>query len=162
MQRKEIIMEKKWILVFMIILAMGITACSFNSVEDAVSTESIAEQETESEKVAETKILETKNAAMEPSKSESTEDAGKESSTAEENIESDPITGIVKKYEDNTIIIKDPGDGMFYYFSTKNTEIIEGDSPITVGDKVEITYQGLLGNESHPGPALKIVADIVK
>ncbi len=140
-------MEKKWILVFMIILAMGITACSFNSVEDAVSTESIVEQETESEKVAETKILETKNAAMEPSKSESTEDAGKESSTAEENIESDPITGIVKKYEDNTIIIKDPG---------------EGDSPITVGDKVEITYQGLLGNESHPGPALKIVADIVK
>ena len=99
---------------------------------------------------------------MEPSKSESTEDAGKESSTAEENIESDPITGIVKKYEDNTIIIKDPGGGMFYYFSTKNTEIIEGDSPITVGDKVEITYQGLLGNESHPGPALKIVADIVK
>ena len=155
-------MEKKWILIFMIVLTMEITACSLNSVEDAVSTESIVKQETESEKVAEIEILETKTTSMKSSKSESTEDAGKEPSTMEENIESDPITGIVKKYEDNTIIIKDPGDGMFYYFSTKNTEIIEGDSPITVGDKVEITYQGLLGDESHPGAALKIVADTVK
>ena len=78
---------------------------------------------------------------------------------AEENTESDPIVGIVEQYEDNTIIIKDPGDEMLYYFSTQNAQIVEGDSPITVGDKVAVTYQGLLGDEEHPGEAMKVTAD---
>ena len=69
----------------------------------------------------------------------------------EETTIADPITGFVEKYADNTIIIKDPGDGLSYYFSTKDAEIIEGDLPIVAGDKVEVTYQGLLGDEKNPG-----------
>lgn len=49
---------------------------------------------------------------------------------------------------------------MLLYFSIKNTQIIEGDSPIVVGDKVEITYQRLMGDETHPTETVKIVADM--
>ena len=98
----------------------------------------------------------------ETSKPEAAEDTEKETVQDEEVIEADPITGIVKAYADDTITIKDPGDGLFYYFSTQNAEIIEGDSPIAVGDTVEITYRGLLGDEKKPGEAVKIAAVIVK
>ena len=81
----------------------------------------------------------------------STETGRKESVEPEETTIADPITGFVEKYADNTIIIKDPGDGLSYYFSTKDAEIIEGDLPIVAGDKVEVTYQGLLGDEKNPG-----------
>lgn len=85
-------------------------------------------------------------------------DTGKheESTAEEEDTKADPITGIVEKYADDTIIIKDYGDGMSYYFSTKDARIIEGDSPIAVGDKVEVTYQGLLGDEKNPGDCSKV------
>lgn len=134
-------MKKKWILVFMMILTMGMTACSSDSKESAVSEETVTEQQTENEETTE-------------STAELTESTEAES---EIKVESDPITGIVEKYEDQIITIKDPGDGLFYYFSTKNTQIAEEDSHIAVGDKVEITYQGLLGNEKNPGEAVKLV-----
>lgn len=70
---------------------------------------------------------------------------------AKESVKADPIIGFIEKYVDNMIIIKDPGDGMLYYFSTQDAQIIEGDSPLAVGDKVEITYQGLLGDAANPG-----------
>ena len=55
-------------------------------------------------------------------------------------------------------MIKNPDDDMLYYFSAKNAQIVEGNSPIAVGDIVEITHQGLLGDGEHPGEAGKIVA----
>lgn len=58
-----------------------------------------------------------------------------------------PLLELLKKYADDIIIIKDPGDEILYYFSTKDAQIVEGDSPIVVGDKVESTYRGLLGDE---------------
>lgn len=83
-------------------------------------------------------------------------DAGKEAKAVEEDTKADPIIGIVEKYEDNIIVIKDYGDGMSYYFSTKEAQIIEENSSIAVGDKVEITYQGLLGDEKNPGDCSKV------
>ncbi len=78
--------------------------------------------------------------------------AGKtESVEQEENTVADPITGIVEEYTDDTITIKDPGDGLSYYFLLKDAQIVEGDLPIAVGDKVEVTYQGLLGDVKNPG-----------
>ena len=68
-----------------------------------------------------------------------------------ENTVADPITGIVEEYTDDTITIKDPGDGLSYYFLLKDAQIVEGDLPIAVGDKVEVTYQGLLGDVKNPG-----------
>ncbi len=37
--------------------------------------------------------------------------------------------------------------------------MIEGDSPISAGDIVEITYQGVQGDREHPGMAVKVVAE---
>lgn len=34
---------------------------------------------------------------------------------------------------------------------------LKGDSLIAVGGRVEISYQGVTGNENHPGKAVKIV-----
>ncbi len=75
---------------------------------------------------------------------------------APKETKADPIIGIVEKYDNNIIIINDYGDGMSYYFSTKDAQMIEGNSPIAVGDKVEITYQGLLGDEKNPGDCSKV------
>lgn len=152
-------MKKKCILVSMIVLAMGMTACSSGSEESTMLTETVAEREPEKEDVSK---AETNPDTAEFPKSDNIENAEAEPVVDGENTESDPITGIVEKYEDNTIIIKDPGDEILYYFSTENAQIVEGDSPIAVGDKVEITYRGLLGDEKNPCEAVKIVADIVK
>ena len=43
------------------------------------------------------------------------------------------------------------------HFSTKNAQVTEGDSPIAAGDVVEITYRGVMGDEEHPGVAVKVV-----
>ena len=150
-------MRKKCILVFLFTLTMGLAACSSGSRESTGPAETILEQEPENKEPA---ISETND--DETPKPEAAEDTEKETVQDEEVIEADPITGIVKAYADDTITIKDPGDGLFYYFSTENAEIIEGDSPIAVGDTVEITYRGLLGNEKNPGEAVKIAAVIVK
>lgn len=72
----------------------------------------------------------------------------------------DPIVGIVAKYENGILVIKDGSDeDLIYYFSTQNAEIIEGEPPIAVGELVEITYQGVMGDEEQPGMAVKVVAE---
>ena len=88
--------------------------------------------------------------------------------------ESDPIAGIVEKYEGNKITIRTPEDDMLYYFSTENAQILEGfstenahaaegDSPIAVEDKVEVSYRGLIDfDEEHPSEAVKIVVITVE
>ncbi|MDE6404399.1 MAG: hypothetical protein K2M20_01955 [Lachnospiraceae bacterium] len=129
-----------------LVLAMGMAACSSDRKEETAAVDTIAEPEV---------------IATEVSREEDMEDT-KEYAAPEETVEADPITGIVESYADNTIIIKDPGDEILYYFSTKDAQIVEGDPPIAVGDKVEITYRGMLGDEKNPGEAVKIVADIVK
>ena len=109
------------------------------------------------------------NTAGKRPKPEITEEDGKASPEDEENTVCDPIVGIVEKYEGNTITIKNPDDDMLYYFSTENARILEGfstesaqeaegDPSIAVGDKVEISYRGLIDfDEEHPSEALKIV-----
>ena len=135
-------MRKKCILVFLFTLTMGLAACSSGSRESTGPAETIMEQEPENKEPAESETNDD-----ETPKPEAAEDTEKETVQDEEVIEADPITGIVKAYADDTITIKDPG---------------EGDSPIAVGDTVEITYRGLLGNEKNPGEAVKIAAVIVK
>lgn len=90
---------------------------------------------------------------------ESTGNGRKGNEAAEGSADRNLFVGIVEKYEENKITIKNLDDDMLLYFSTNNAQIVEGDSPITVGDKVEITYRGLLGDENSPGEAVKIVAD---
>ena len=63
---------------------------------------------------------------------------------------------------------------MLYYFSTENAQILEGcstesakeaegDHSIAVGDKVEISYRGLINfDEEHPDEAVKIVVITVE
>lgn len=72
----------------------------------------------------------------------------------------DPVLGIVDRYADGVIVIRDADDeGLVYYFSTQDAQIIEGDSPISAGELVEITYRGVMGDEEHPGTAVKVVSE---
>ena len=167
-------MKKKFILMFMITLAMGMTACSSESKGDAVSVETDSRQETDKEEAAGTKMTETETNDVELPKTEITEEDKKDSPEDEENTVCDPIAGIVEKYEGNTITIKTPDDDMLYYFSTENARILEGfstesaqeaegDPSIAVGDKVEISYRGLIDfDEEHPSEAVKIVVITVE
>lgn len=157
-------MKKKFVLIFMSVLAMGMTACSSESKGDAVSVEADFRQETDKEETGDTKTTETND--VELPKPEITE--------AEENTVCDPIAGIVEKYEGSTITIKNPDDDMLYYFSTENAQILEGfstenaqeaegDPLIVVGDKVEVSYRGLIDfDKEHPDEAVKIVVITVE
>lgn len=167
-------MKRKCILIFMIVLAMGMTACSSESKGDSVSVETDSQQETDREETADTKTTEIETNDVEMPKPEITEENRKASPEDEENTVCDPIAGIVEKYEGNTITIKNPDDDMLYYFSTENAQILEGFSTesaqeaegkpsIAVGDKVEISYRGLIDfDEEHPDEAVKIVVITVE
>ena len=167
-------MKRKCILIFMIVLTMGMTACSSESKGDSVSVETDSQQETDREETADTKTTEIETNDVEMPKPEITEENRKASPEDEENTVCDPIAGIVEKYEGNTITIKNPDDDMLYYFSTENARILEGfstesaqeaegDLSIAVGDKVEISYRGLIDfDEEHPDEAVKIVVITVE
>ena len=84
---------------------------------------------------------------------------GEYSDTVEINV-GDPIIGIVDKFADNIIIIKDAGDpDLVYYFSTQNAQVVEGNSSIAAGDRVAIFYRGVMGDEGHPGEAVKVMPE---
>ena len=146
-------MKRKFILIFVIVIAMGMTACSSESKEDTISVGTDSRQETDQE--------EPVTNLVEPSEPEMAEEDGQ--------VSPDPIAGIVEKYEGSTITIRTPEDDMLYYFSMENAQIlegfstesahaVEGDSSIAVGDKVEISYRGLIDfDEEHPDEAVKIV-----
>lgn len=81
---------------------------------------------------------------------------------SEEISQGDPVLGIVDRYADGVIVIKDADDeDLVYYFSTQDAQIIEGESPIAAGELVEITYRGVMGDEEHPGTAVKVVSGSV-
>ena len=143
-------MKKKLILVVAIVLAMGITACSSNPKEEKSETETITGQKTSSEESIETAPA---NTQPEEKDEEETLDGG-------EIRQGDPIIGIVDKYENGVIVIRDMDDeDIVLYFSTRDAQVIEGDTPIAAGDIVEITYTGVQGSAEHPGTAIKVVAE---
>lgn len=172
-------MKRKFALIFMMVIAMGMTACSSEPKEDAISVNTDSQQETEQEETADTKTadmetteIETNN--VEPSEPEITEDNGIDRQEIEEIVDiedipqGDPIAGIVEAYDGNTITVRTPEDDMLYHFSAENVPILEGystenahaveeDFSIAVGDKVEVSYRGLLDDEEHPIDAVKIV-----
>ncbi|MEZ3444555.1 MAG: hypothetical protein K1W30_05350 [Lachnospiraceae bacterium] len=159
-------MKRKFILIFVIVIAMGMTACSSESKEETISVGTDSQQETDQEASVDTKAAETETNLVEPSEPEMAEEDGQ--------VSPDPIAGIVEKYEGSTITIRTPEDDMLYYFSTENAQIlegfstesahaVEGDFSIAVGDKVEISYRGLIDfDEEHPDEAVKIVVITVE
>ena len=169
--KKRLYRAKVVLFMLGVISAMGMTACSFEP-KEKIAPEATIEPKTTEEKTLET---ENKKAETEVEKAETettkakiedgtmeteiavTAENGKEDSTVEEIIEGDPIVGIVDKYADNIIVIRDADDqDLIYYFSTQNAQVIEDDSPIVAGDMVEITYRGVMGDEEHPGEAIKL------
>ena len=161
--------EKIVVFMFSIILVMGMAACSSDTnggtdsgaaVEPMITAE--APQETAALKSETPATTETENLKPEVGKTETTasEDNGNEYSDAEEISVGDPLVGIVDRFADDLIVIIDTNDSdLVYYFSTKNAQVVEGDSPISAGDMVEITYRGVMGDEGHPGEAVKVVAE---
>ena len=137
-------MKRKFALIFMMAIAMGMTACAAESKEDAASVNTDSRQETDQE-VEEIEEIEEKDIPQ-----------------------GDPIAGIVEAYDGNTITVRTPEDDMIYHFSAENVPILEGystenahaveeDFSIVIGDKVEVSYRGLLDDEKHPIDAVKIV-----
>ena len=164
--------EKVVVFMLSIILVMGMAACSFDTkgetdqgstVGSVITTEDPQElvtpkPETEITQPEAGKPVDTGTA--ETQKTPAPEDKGNEYSGAEEISVGDPIVGIVDKFADNIIVIKDADDpDLVYYFSTKSAQVVEGDSPIAVGDRVAISYRGVMGDEEHPGEAVKVVAE---
>lgn len=150
-------MKKKSILAAVIILTMGITACSFNSKESDTEPGTTANQQTAPEKSAE-------NAETAPVNTHSPQDQSPENdvpeiSDPEEIPQGDPVIGVVDKYEDDIIVIREGDTDILLYFSTRDAQVIEGDTPIAAGDTVEITYKGVQGTEDQPGTAVKVVAE---
>ena len=176
--------EKAIVSMFSIILVMAMTACSISTDSESAAesvivtdstqktatlkpeTSSTQESDTpkpEMQSVSEAEISQSEVGKMESPKTQETtapENNGDEYSDAEEIGIGDPIVGIVDQFADDIIAIKDAGDpDLVYYFSTQNAQVVEGDSPIAVGDMVVIAYRGVMGDEEHPGEAVKIVAE---
>ena len=150
-------MKKKSILAAAIILTMGITACSFNSKESGTEPGTAVNQRTAPEESAE-------NTETAPSNTPSPQDQSPENdvpeiSDPEEISQGDPVVGVVDKYEDDIIVIREGDTDILLYFSTRDAQVIEGDTPIAAGDIVEITYTGVQGTEDQPGTAVKVVAE---
>ena len=179
--------EKVIVFMLSIILVMGMAACSLETSRETDSgslgfnVEPTTNPEAATEPAASNPVTPTTQGTETPNTSETetsqpedeervtpkttapvaaSEDIENEYSDEEETSVGDPIVGIVDKFADSIIVIKDAGDpDLVYYFSTQNAQVVEGDSPITAGDMVEITYRGVMGDEEHPGEAVKVVAE---
>ena len=177
--------KKVVVFMFSMILVMGIAACSFDTSggmdpEDATGPTASAEvprktaslqsevstapeietPKLETSTAPETEILQPEADKTKTSETTAPENNGNEFIDSKETSVGDPIVGIVDKFADNLIVIKDVGDpDLIYCFSTKNAQVVEGDSPIAAGDIVAITYRGVMGDEEHPGEAVKVVAE---
>ena len=148
--KKRLYRAKVVLFMLSVISVRGVTACSFEP-KKGIVPEATVEPKTTEEEAPKTEKTETETTAA--------EENGKEDSAVDGIIEGDPIVGIVDKYEDSIIVIRDGGDqDLIYYFSTKNAQVVEGDFPIAAGDIVEITYRGVMGDEEHPGEAVKVVS----
>lgn len=158
-------MKKKCVMVAMIVLVMGMTACSLEPKDGAAAPEATVEPKTAGEENPGTETVKTGTAETEVVKSETPEtkaatDDGNVTPSTEEIMEGDPIVAMVDRYGDNIIVLRDLDDeDIIYYFSTQDAQVIEGDSPIVAGDIVEVTYRGVQGDEEHPGMAVKVVAE---
>lgn len=72
------------------------------------------------------------------------------------------ILVIFDRYEDDMIVVRDGEDeDIVIWFTMKDAEVIEGDTPIVSGDIIELTYTGVQGDDvgEYPGTAVKIVAE---
>lgn len=166
--------KKVVVCMFSIILVMGMAACSFDtsggttpgdaagSMDSADAPRETATLQPETPTAPETEVTQPEAEKTETPETSVPEDNGNEYSDTEEVSVGDPIVGIVDKFANNIIVIRDAGDpDLVYYFSTQNAQVVEGDSPIAVGDRVAITYRGVMGDEEHPGEAVKVVAEFM-
>ena len=158
-------MKKKYVSAVIVAVAMAMSACSFGPKEGTEDAGTVYESETlqvenTGTEPSDTESTNTEPANMEPSETSAAWSNEQEDSDIVEIPQGDPLVAVVDSYEDNIIVARDLNDeDIIYYFSTKDAEVIEGDSPIAAGDIVEITYQGVQGDREHPGMAVKVVAE---
>lgn len=145
--------KKIVVLTGVFLMVLSIAACGqVKEDKSANVNESFTNQQESNVKMVESEESETKTAAN---------DAEENISEVENNQECS-ILVIVDRYEDDMIVVRDSTDeDIIMYFSVKNAEVIEGDTPIVSGDIVELTYSGVQGDDvrEYPGTAVKIVAE---
>lgn len=158
-------MKKKYVSAVIVAVAMAMSACSFGPKEGTEDAGTVYESETLQVESTGTEPSDAESANTELTNPEPSETSAawsneQEDSDIVEIPQGDPLVAVVDSYEDNIIVARDLNDeDIIYYFSTKDAEVIEGDSPIAAGDIVEITYQGVQGDREHPGMAVKVVAE---
>ena len=125
-------MKLKFILIFMVMIVMGLTACSSESKEDENASSEDGE------------IPEGDPIAGIVGEYEG-------NTIAVRTLEDDMLYHFSME---NVPILKG--------FSTENAQAAEGDFQIATGDKVEVSYQSLLDDEMNPIKAVKIVVITVE
>lgn len=151
-------MNKKYVWTIMILAAMSLTACSVKPEEGGAAADRTAESSIEQRTTEEEIRSDAAQNDMPGDKADADNETA--NSGTEEIAQGDPVIGIVDRYENDIIVIRDADDeDIILYFSTQNAQVIEGDTPIAAGDLVEITYEGVQGDEEHPGVAVKVVAE---
>ncbi len=162
MKRKARVLKKFFLFMCGVVLIMGMNGCSFVSQEGEMEPETFVEPPATDDGNRGTIPPQTEAAETVSSEEKISETAFPETEVSENDGEEfpkgDPVVGIVDKYGDNVIVIRDGSDeDLIYCFSTQNAQVEEGNSPIAPGDMVEITYRGVMGDEEHPGEAVKVV-----
>lgn len=162
-------MKRKCILAAMILMLIGMAACTAGSTEDASGSGIAARTNADRDGNAETEIMKTQTVIPEAEAGKTSPDGteaantgiadGGEDSNDVENIECTLYAVIVESYENDIIAVRDQDTGIVIWFSTKDAEVIEGGSPIAVGDIVGLTYRGVQGDEEHPGTAVRVVPE---
>ncbi len=137
---------------------LSIAACGqVKEDRTANANESSTNQQESNVQMGESEESETNTAA-----NDAEENVVEENVTEEVNNQECSILVIVDRYEDDMIVVRDSTDeDIIMYFSVKNAEVIEGDTPIVSGDIIELTYTGVQGDDvgEYPGTAVKIVAE---
>lgn len=120
-------MKKKLLMITMLALALSATACS--------------------KKVDET------TAAPETTTEAPATEAATEESSEEEDVEEDYMSGILTKFTDTILTIKNDDDGAEKDYDISNAEVIH-DFPLSVGDWVEVSFPA--ESTEDPVPAIQV------
>lgn len=128
-------MKKKLLMTTIMVLALGITACSSKKEEPTTAP------------------------AAETTAAESTE-APEETTEEEEDIEEDYMTGEITGINDTTLTVKNDEDGTEKNYDISEAEITQ-EFPFAEGDLVEITFPAETTEDPVPVIALEVMESII-
>lgn len=129
-------MKKKLLMTAMLVLALSATACSKKAEEPATTPEVTTET---------------------PVTTEATTEAETET---EEEIEEDFMTGIITKFSDTVLTVKNDDDDIEKDYDISKAEVVQ-DFPFSEGDWVEISYPAETTESPVPAIHVEVIESII-